>query len=87
MAKYKHTEETMTVLLDLKNRIEQLIEVNNLYKEKNFEVVYEQNVALNSVIGLIDQLIDNGKINRGNEYFPDPIEPYITNKFTGKQLA
>jgi hypothetical protein len=89
MAKYKHTEEVKVVLDDLENRIQQLIEANELHIDKHgvdSDVrIAAQNLAFQSTLTLIKQVRDNGKVMRGNEFFPDPIEPIVTTKFAGKQ--
>lgn len=73
----------MDMLLDLENRIKQFIEVNQKYLDDTDasvrrESVQEQNATYNDILGLIKQLKKTGKINRGNEYFPDAIEPMVT---------
>lgn len=75
MAKYKHQPETLTVLNDLENRILQLIEVGERARVKNPELVEHQYQALYSCLTLVRQCKDNGHVFRGNDYFPDSVEP------------
>lgn len=87
MAKYKHTEDVKIVLDDLENRVSQLMEVNARYlgQGHNDDLINHQNDAFTSVITLIKQVRDNGHVMRGNDFFPDPIEPKAKTKFAGKQ--
>jgi hypothetical protein len=83
--KYKHTKEVLTVLNDLSNRVQQLIEANERYLENGHDdsLIEAQNTSLQSVLVLIKQVKDNGHVFRGNEYFPDDVEPLATTKFNG----
>lgn len=70
----------MEPLNDLENRIKQFIEVNELYlgrSKQEDKTIREQNATYGDILALIKQLKKNGKINRGNEYFPDAIEPMV----------
>ena len=70
--------QTTKVLNDLRNRIEQFCEISeyNMKNPDRYELSFNQLGAFNSVLALIDQIKQHGKINRGNEFFPDPIETY-----------
>jgi hypothetical protein len=75
MAKYQHHPDTKIVLEDIKNRLIQLQEANEKYREVSPELVEHQNTALQSAQLIVQQAIDNGHVGRGNEFFPDPVEP------------
>lgn len=79
--KYKHTPETKTVLDDLINRVQQLIEVNETHRFQAPDLVDHQNQAFQSCLVLLKQARDTGHVMRGNEYFPDPVEAVATTKF------
>ena len=82
MTKYKFESfETKRVLGDLENRIQQLIEVNQLYKKGNEKLVEHQQRAFESVLTLIDQIKSSGKIERGSGAAPDSIEPLVSTKY------
>lgn len=82
--KYKHTDETKIILEDLINRVQQFVEVSQ--RTKHFEGAKYQIQAFQSVLTLLNQVKDNGHVFRGNDYFPDDLEPLVETKFTGKQL-
>lgn len=84
MAKYKHTKEVKIVLDDLENRVQQLMEINANHKHQAPELVRQQNQAFSAVLVLIGQLRDNGHVMRGNDYFPDPVEPEAKTKWNGR---
>lgn len=79
--KYKHTSETKQVLDDLINRVTQLVEVNELYKQHNPDLVFAQRMAFESCLVLLRQVRDTGKVMRGNEFVPDSIEPLAKTKW------
>lgn len=79
--KYKHTPETKQVLDDLINRITQLIEANELYGHYNPVLVDAQRMAFESCLVLLNQVKDTGKVMRGNDYFPDSVEPLAITKW------
>lgn len=76
----------MTELEDLKNRLEQFIEINQhiVKVDSDVETVHGgvstktlaliQIQAYQTVLELIKQLKKTGKIYRGNDYVPDSIE-------------
>lgn len=76
MAKFKHLPETKAILEDIKNRLIQLQEANEHYKDIKPELVEWQNTGLQSAQMIVQQAIDNGSVNRGNEFFPDPLSQY-----------
>lgn len=85
MAKYPHSEDTKIVLDDLANRVQQLIEINDLYSHgENEDKVKYQRRAFEATLTLIKQVKDNGHVMRGNDYFPDSIEPLVTTKWNKK---
>ena len=77
MAKYKHLEETKIVLEDIKNRLIQLQEANEAYREKEPELVRHQNTALQSAQTVVQQAIDNGHVFRGSDAVPDGLLEYV----------
>lgn len=85
MAKYKHTEDTKIVLDDLQNRLQQLIEVNNLHLgvhgETEDKMIKDQNQGLTVAITLVKQIRNTGHIQRGTPVIPDDIEPRATTKW------
>lgn len=85
MAKYKHTEEVKIVLADLENRIQQLIEANMLYMGREYdELIKQQNIALGSVITLIQQIRNTGHVKRGTPVVPDDLEPIVKTKWNNQ---
>ena len=84
MGKALLSDETKNVLADLSNRINQLIEVNQLYltDDKDRRTLIEsQEKAFHSVLYLIDQITQTGQIYRGNDFVPDAVEPLATTKW------
>lgn len=79
--KYQHTEETKIVLNDLINRVQQLVEVNEKYRHHDNQLVDHQKMAFESVLSLLEQVRDTGHVMRGNNYFPDSVEPIATTKW------
>lgn len=75
MAKYKHHPMAQTVLEDLENRIKQLIEVNELARDKAPELVEHQFHALYACYALVKQVKDHGHVYRGNSVASDCVEP------------
>lgn len=88
MAKYKHHPDTLIALKDIKNRFQQLIEANNLYKGVGHDdkMIDEQNQSMQNAIAIVDQVIDTGHVFRGSWAVPDPVEPMATTKFDGVAL-
>lgn len=85
--KYTHTAETLQVLDDLQNRVQQLIEVNSLYSTgENITKVKHQNRAFESVLTLLKQVRETGHVYRGSSAVPDSIEPLVKTRWQGKQL-
>ena len=89
MAKYKHQPDTLTALNDIKNRLHQLIEVNNRYKGVGHDdkMIDDQNQGHQNAITIVDQVIKTGHVFRGSWAVPDPVEPMATTKFNGVALA
>lgn len=77
MSKYKHNHETLVVLEDLENRITQLIEANDRFKDSNPDMVAHQRTALESCRTLVKQCIDNGHVFRGSDFVPDGLLQYV----------
>jgi hypothetical protein len=86
MAKYKHTKETLIVLRDLENRIQQLIEANEQYRTKSPELVTHQEFALNSCLLLVRQCIKTGHVFRGSSAVPDGLLQYVKTPSVTEQL-
>lgn len=83
MAKYNHLPETKTALLDLENRLIQLIEVNRLYLGQGHDdkMITDQNQGLTTALVLVKQVLRTGHIQRGTPVVPDDIEPLVTTKW------
>lgn len=80
--KVKLNAETQLILADLRNRINQLIEANQHYiSEDTKDLINHQEKAFWSVLALIDQIEETGQIYRGNDYFPDSLEPLASTKW------
>lgn len=77
MAKYPHHPDTLIVLRDLENRLVQLIESNELARERHPEMIEQQNRAFNSALMLVRQCIDTGHVFRGSSAVPDGLLPYV----------
>lgn len=77
----------MEQILDLENRIIQFIEINDSFLDSevnmNRAAIEGQQQAFQSVLELIKQLKKTGQIRRGNEYFPDSVEPMAKTKWEG----
>ncbi len=76
MAKYAHHPDTLVVLRDIENRLQQLIEANEAYAHLEPELVKHQNTALNSAKLVVQQAIDTGHTFRGSWAVPDAILDY-----------
>lgn len=87
MAKYKHSEDTLVVLKDLENRITQLIEANDKFKDSNPELVANQRLAFESCRTLVQQCLDNGHVFRGSDYVPDGLLQYVDTSSPQERLV
>lgn len=74
--KYKHNPDTIIVLDDLSNRVQQLIEASELTKGK-YEGAEAQIQAFQAVLTLIEQVRRYGHVFRGSVAVPDGLLPYI----------
>lgn len=77
MAKYPHHPDTLIVLKDLENRLQQLIEAGDLAEEQHPELVKYQRTAFQSCLVLVRQCISTGHVFRGSSYVPDGLLPYV----------
>lgn len=76
MAKYKHHPDTLTVLEDILNRLQQLREAGQQYKHVERELVQHQDMAFASAQELVRQAIDSGHVFRGSWAVPDALLEY-----------
>lgn len=70
----------MTQLDDLKNRILQFMRINEhtiSLDTDSADILRAQNNAFAGVLALIEQLESTGKVYRGNDYFPDPVQSIL----------
>ena len=79
MAKFKHNEQTLLVLNDLINRVQQLVEASEVNRHRLGDERTDQEIqSFNAVLTLIEQVKKTGHVFRGNEFFPDALLPYTT---------
>lgn len=74
--KYQHHPDTLIALNDIKNRLQQLIEANELYAHKEPDLVRHQNQGHMNAILLVDQVIKTGHCFRGSWAVPDGLMTY-----------
>lgn len=86
MAKYKHHRDTSIVLDDLENRVQQLIEANELYVDRGHDnaMITAQNTAFQSVLVLLGQVRNTGHIRRGTPVVPDDLEGLVETKWNNR---
>lgn len=87
MAKYAHHKDTLIVLKDLENRMTQLIEANEKFRESHPELVNFQRMAIESCRTLVHQCKDNGRTFRGSDYVPDGLEQYFSTPSVTERLG
>lgn len=87
MSKYKHAPETLVALNDIKNRLQQLIEANERYEANAPFLVKQQNIALQSALTVVQQVIDTGHTFRGSSAVPDGLLPYIKTPSVTERLG
>lgn len=76
MSKYQHHPDTLIALNDIRNRLQQLMEANELYREVEPDLVKHQNQGHQNAITLIDQVIKTGHTFRGSWAVPDGLMSY-----------
>lgn len=78
MAKYPHTKDTLIVLNDIANRVQQLIEASELtLGGEHDQLAQNQIMAFQAVQTIIQQCKNNGHVFRGSSAVPDGLEPYV----------
>ena len=76
--KYPHNKDTLIVLKDIENRIQQLIEASEAYKEMLSEEEFDiEQRSLQSALMVVKQAIKHGHVFRGSSAVPDGLLPYV----------
>lgn len=84
MAKYPHHPDTLIVLKDIENRLEQLIEASQTSSAPFVETEVQ---ALQSAKMLIVQARNTGHVFRGSSAVPDGLLPYVKTPSVTEQLG
>lgn len=84
MAQYKHHPDTLIVLRDIENRLEQLIEAS---QTSSAPFVETETQALQSAKMLVVQARKTGHVFRGSSAVPDGLLPYVKTPSVTEQLG
>lgn len=72
----------MKEIEDLENRLKQFLEANEIYRQSGVKAdwykIEVQDETFNMILDIIKTIKKTGKINRGNEFFPDPLNAMVS---------